>query len=204
MKTRDLSRRNPSASALRFYAVATLIMLVLFCTWRSWGIGILLGITALTLLGHALNVIRSRRLPSRVGPAQQAIGNAAVSSSVNSAVYGSGNKLWKLPSAAALPVLVAGLDTEPSSVLIVSASWFRENAPRFQHQIATFLSTEAVRFAKWNDAVEEIKSLKIESIQLPWEDRPADGMVYFTGNKTERVWRCEMIDRRPENLGFDD
>jgi hypothetical protein len=38
-----------------------------------------------------------------------------------------------------------------------------------------------------------------------WPDRPDDGMIYFDGPGTEeRIWRCDYVGRRAQDLGFDD
>jgi hypothetical protein len=55
------------------------------------------------------------------------------------------------------------------------------------------------------EAAREILGLTIESVALVWPDRPEDGMIYFDGpGSDERVWQCDHVGRRPQDLGFDD
>jgi hypothetical protein len=54
-------------------------------------------------------------------------------------------------------------------------------------------------------AATEIRSLRIDCIDLPWPERPRDGMIYFTGTGTgERLWRCDYIGASLRALGCDD
>ncbi len=55
------------------------------------------------------------------------------------------------------------------------------------------------------EAAREILGLRIEFVALMWPDRPDDGMIYFDGPGTEeRIWRCNYVGRRAQDLGFDD
>jgi hypothetical protein len=209
VKTKDEAKeihrsRKLSVAGLWFYSIATLVTLALFCACPSWGTGVFLGITVITFLGHVLNVVRLRRKSVQSSSACKTKEDRGVTSNSSSAIYDSENGLWSFAFGEAGSLLVAGSRTEPSSVLVVSASWFRQNAQQFQEEVSDFLLLESKKFGKWPDAVREIKALRIESIQLPWTERPTDGMLYFTGNESDRVWRCDVVDRHPMNLGFDD
>jgi hypothetical protein len=53
-------------------------------------------------------------------------------------------------------------------------------------------------------AADEIRQLVIDTVHLPWSDRPDDGMIYFTGPADElRSWRCDYVNRKPTALGCD-
>jgi hypothetical protein len=71
----------------------------------------------------------------------------------------------------------------------------------FQKVISEFLISEAKRL---HGAAHEIEPLKIQEVVLTYPNRAKDGMIYFTGPSKYRLWRCDYIDGRPKDLGFDD
>jgi hypothetical protein len=93
-----------------------------------------------------------------------------------------------------------GGDAEPCPALIAHAHDIVRTYDAFKRSVADLLTSSAAAVPE----ADEIRSLTLESICLPWPERPDDGMIYFTGPNDElRVWRCDYVTRRPCDLGFD-
>lgn len=73
----------------------------------------------------------------------------------------------------------------------------------FQEMISNFLTLQVWK-EKYPELRKEIAALTIEDVCLFWPDRPDDGMISFKGPDEFKIWRCDYIDRKPVNLGFDD
>ena len=93
-----------------------------------------------------------------------------------------------------------GGDQEPSPGLLQHARDIVAAWPEFEARVAAFLLREADVHSRDSS---EIRALRIDSIELWWQDRPDDGMIYFTGSSERRLWRCDYIGRQPRDLGFD-
>lgn len=89
----------------------------------------------------------------------------------------------------------------PDVELLAHAIDILDDFPAFRDAFARFLDAEAERLPAF---AEEIRELEIETIMLAWPERPEDGMIFFGGPDTHRIWRCDYIDRQPRDLGFDD
>jgi len=87
----------------------------------------------------------------------------------------------------------------PDEARLASARELLRNPRPFLAGIRSLLDAAP---AEPEDAA-EIRGLQVESVSFPWPDRPRDAMVYF--KETERrLWRCNLIDGVPRDLGFDD
>jgi hypothetical protein len=91
--------------------------------------------------------------------------------------------------------------TQPSSALLAHARDIVQNFENFENMISTFLAEEARRIEMTPN---EIGELEVAEVILCWPEKPNDGMIYFSGPEDVRVWRCDYINRKPQNLGFDD
>lgn len=94
--------------------------------------------------------------------------------------------------------LVGGL--APDSRLFPFARELHSNALAFQHTVSLALESEAARTPR---SAEIIRALQLEVVDLSWPERPRDGMVYFRGAEQGPVWRFDLIDGQPVNLGCD-
>jgi len=94
-----------------------------------------------------------------------------------------------------------GGEAKPDEALVEHARSIVRNFVEFERMIRDFLSAECVKQPEW---AEEIRQLRIASVDLFWPGRPNDGEICFSGPDPYRLWRCGYIDRRPNNLGFDD
>lgn len=114
---------------------------------------------------------------------------------------------------ATIRFLVAG-KPEPSPQLIAHARDIAQALTDFLSMISQFLDEQAQLASQqkgWLSgdgpaqlAADEIRQLAIDTIHLPWPDRPNDGMIYFTGPADDlRAWRCDYINRKPTSLGCD-
>ena len=90
--------------------------------------------------------------------------------------------------------------SEPAPQLLAHAHDICRELPAFVSTVAVFLEAQAAAQPR---TAAEIRQLTLESVFLPWPDRPNDGMLYFHGPDEFRVWRCDYINRQPVHLGFD-
>ena len=90
----------------------------------------------------------------------------------------------------------------PSPPLLRHAVEIAGDLRSFQQRVATFLRQEAER-APRPEIADEIEQLRPSEICLHWPERPDDGMIYFSGGKELRLWRCDYVARQPRHLGFD-
>ena len=98
-------------------------------------------------------------------------------------------------------ILLAG-EESPDSRLVAHA---REIAAAPEKLLAEVESLIRKTANEIPEAAGEILGLKIESVALWWPDRPDDGMIYFDGpGEHERIWRCDYVGRRAQDLCFDD
>jgi hypothetical protein len=94
-----------------------------------------------------------------------------------------------------------GGDETPDETLIQHAIDILQDYPAFKQTVLKFLGDELKKFKGYE---EEIRSLTLEQVCLCWPDRPEGGMIYFDGPDEFRVWRCDYVNRKPKDLGFDD
>jgi hypothetical protein len=99
----------------------------------------------------------------------------------------------------ALRICIAGKDA-PDVQLLEHARAVAVNPQAFRSLISSFLNDEAPKF---KGGEEKVRSLRLESLNLFWPNRPDDGMVFFDGGEQDRVWRCDYLNRQPVGLGFD-
>lgn len=97
--------------------------------------------------------------------------------------------------------VVAG-DDLPDRVLVAHAVEVTRAFADFEAGIRTFLAGEAAS-ERWFGYESEVAGLTVESLNLLWPSRPDDGMIYFDGGLSDRVWRCDYASRAPSDLGFD-
>jgi hypothetical protein len=84
---------------------------------------------------------------------------------------------------------VVGGTTEPDARLLAHAADIARSGDAFLQSMREYLSAEAERDERWRHQVRA---------------RPDDGMLYFSGpDRQERVWRCDYVKRKPQQLGFD-
>ena len=109
---------------------------------------------------------------------------------------------WECTVSATTPAIQfqVGGASEPAPQLLAHAHDIVRGLPGFRDAVAAFVEAEATAQPM---AAGEIRQLQLESVFLPWPDRPNDGMLYFRGPDEFRVWRCDYVDRRPIHLGFD-
>ena|SRR6185503_3306732 len=93
-------------------------------------------------------------------------------------------------------------EISPDPQLIAHAESVARSSDEFLAAVASMLTAECgTRLNKgWT---EEIARLKVSALNLPWPERPDDGMIQFDGPDPDRLWRCDYIGRRPVSLGFD-
>jgi hypothetical protein len=93
---------------------------------------------------------------------------------------------------------------EPDQALVAHAADILAGRDTFVREVSTFLVRELEETRYMSAFADEIRQLTIETVCLFWPDRPNDGMIWFDGPDEFRVWRCDYIDRKPKDLGFDD
>lgn len=99
-----------------------------------------------------------------------------------------------------LRISIAG-DGMPDVRLLERARVVAADRLAFHRRMRSFLEREAANV--WGHEV-EVHSLRPQSLDLFWPERPDAGMVYFAGGAQGRVWRCDWIDGEPTGFGFDD
>ena len=93
-----------------------------------------------------------------------------------------------------------GGESSPDAALLAHARNIVGSFDEFRQKVLAFLALEAARSDRFAD---EIRGLEIQDVCLFWPERPDDGMIYFSGPDEFRLWRCEYVDRKPTQLGFD-
>ena len=108
---------------------------------------------------------------------------------------------WVSPPTSSRPFQIAlSGELTPDERLLPFARELHADARAFERSIADALERETNQTP---ELAETILSLEIEVVELPWPDRPRCGMVYFRGGDDEPVWRFDLVDGRPVNLGRD-
>jgi hypothetical protein len=97
-------------------------------------------------------------------------------------------------------IVVTGA-ARPDAGLLAHARALAADSKEFLTQVESLLRAFSDRVP---GGAPEVLALQVEAVQLPWADRPRDGMVYFSGTDPYRLWRCDYVDRRPQGLVFDD
>ena len=97
--------------------------------------------------------------------------------------------------------LQIGGESEPDARLLRHAREIVSAFEEFEAKVTSCLEAGKPQFKAHE---QEIEHLQIESIALYWPERPEDGMIYFQGPDKYRLWRCDIIQRTPTGLGFDD
>ena len=92
-------------------------------------------------------------------------------------------------------------DERPDTRLLASARALSADSTKLTQQVESLLTTYAARVP---GAADEVLALGMDSVHLTRPNRPGDGMIFFTGPDEHRVWRCDYVAGRPQDLGFDD
>ncbi|OPX37962.1 MAG: hypothetical protein B1H12_03500 [Desulfobacteraceae bacterium 4484_190.2] len=95
---------------------------------------------------------------------------------------------------------IAG-DSHPSEALLAHTRDLLKGYSKFKATVHEFLDREKRKFP--SRLAQEIDSLGIEAVCLGWSDRPDHGTIYFAGRESPRVWHCDCIGGKPQDLGFD-
>ena len=98
-----------------------------------------------------------------------------------------------------------GGDVEPHPALLARARELAGNFGPFASEVRELLEAKARECADLPPEVAaEVRSLRIQSVSHFWPDRPRDGMVGFHETESGAVlWRCDVKDGHPVNLGGD-
>jgi hypothetical protein len=94
-----------------------------------------------------------------------------------------------------------GGESEPSPALVANAQAIVNEFFTFDAQVAKFLKDEC---DNKSGAASEIHQLRVESIYLPWPDRPKHGLIYFHGPNEDHIWHCDYVAGQLQCLTFDD
>jgi len=92
---------------------------------------------------------------------------------------------------------------EPDQALLAHAVDIFRNKDTFVTSALHFVTMESEKVRSLQPYCDEIRGLRVERVCLFWPDRPDDGMIYFSGGRDYRLWRCDYVNRQPEGLGFD-
>lgn len=110
-------------------------------------------------------------------------------------------ELWVSPPHGSRSFAIALIgEAAPDARLLPFARELHTEALAFQRTVSLALESEASRTPKIADI---IRSLQLESVDLSCPERPRDGMVYFHCEEPAPVWRFDLIDGCPVNLGCD-
>jgi len=91
---------------------------------------------------------------------------------------------------------------EPDEALLVRARDILRRKDDFVAEVLAFVKSEGDKERRPALYREETAGLRVESVSL-WPERPEGGMIYFSGGKDYRLWRCDMVAGKPKGLGFD-
>ncbi len=92
---------------------------------------------------------------------------------------------------------------QPDASLVRHAADIAKKKADFLESVQRFLAEEAASVGHLRAFKDEITALKIGRVCLFWPERPDDGMIFFSGGRDYRSWRCDYIGRAPKGLGFD-
>lgn len=92
----------------------------------------------------------------------------------------------------------------PDNSLLNAAHRIIARWPEFESKLAAFLVAEVQANDFLAPYFDEIQRLVIGEICLVFPQPPGNGMIYFSGGKGNRLWRCDYLNGKPQNLGFDD
>lgn len=137
------------------------------------------------------------------GPKEQSVRLPIHDEILGDVTYNPKLKHWevRIQSSVKIIDLVMAGDQAPDPKLIAHARDISKSISGFEKMLLDFLGIEA---ANSTDEGDEIRALELEEIALHWPDRPEDGMIYFKGPDEIKMWRCDYVDRKPRNLGWDD
>ena len=102
-------------------------------------------------------------------------------------------------SGAGFEIQISGTP-HPDPALLAHAADILQRKEAFLAEIIAFTKSEGETVRSYRD---EIAGLRVERVCLFWPDRPDDGMVFFSGGRDYRLWRCDYVARKPRGLGFD-
>ena len=110
-------------------------------------------------------------------------------------------EVWISPprSGRSFAIALAG-EHAPDARLLSFARELHAEAHAFQRAVSSALEAEASRTP---GIAEIIRALELEVVDLSSPEHPRDGMVYFRGGEQDPVWRFDLIDGQPVNLGCD-
>ena len=94
-------------------------------------------------------------------------------------------------------------DSEPDPELIAAAREIVGVPTQFCDIVRAFLERSINEDPDFGDFAGEIRALEVEDFSLFSAGSPNNGMIYFRDGLSGRVWRCDYVDRKPKNLGFD-
>jgi hypothetical protein len=95
-----------------------------------------------------------------------------------------------------------GGELEPNPLLLAHAHQIVGELDAFEKRVREFLKQEGARF-KEADVRDEVEGLTIDDVCLLRADRPSDGMIYFKGPSEYRLWHCDYVDGRCQDLSCD-
>ena len=95
-----------------------------------------------------------------------------------------------------------GGDTSPDAGRLAHAREIVGSFADFSSRVGAFLA-DCAATKDWERYADEILALEIESVALLVPGSANDGMIYFSGRDENRVWRCDYVDGKPVDLGFD-
>ena len=123
--------------------------------------------------------------------------------------YDADAQWWEAKVPLDSPALPAGLLTlavagegAPDPALVRHATEIVRDFLRLEGALSTLLEVEARRFA--GALADEVRGLSLASVNLPWPDRPAEGVVHFDGGGGDRVFRCDYVEGALRDLAFDE
>lgn len=98
-----------------------------------------------------------------------------------------------------------GGDTEPHPALLARARELARDFEPFAREVRDLLEAKALECSDLPPEVAaEFRSLRIQSVSHFRPERPRDGMVGFHETESGVVlWRCDVKDGHPINLGGD-
>jgi hypothetical protein len=92
---------------------------------------------------------------------------------------------------------------EPDKALLAHAADILQNKDDFIARVMQCVRSEAELVRSLRPYRDEIDGLRVERVCLFWPNRPDDGMIFLSGGRDYRLWRCDYIARQPKGLGFD-
>lgn len=215
-----LRDRRKAISGLKFYLPASVVTLAIFWQVPSWGTGIIFGLALVSLMADS-SVLVACTLKSRLASATPHSNSGMVKCGdrhprgeegletfkhrgLGVLTYNSDVGLWQGKSemgGVSLGFAVAGRQ-QPDPALLQEVIDILRDHDDFMQRITLFLQSEMSRMPE--EYSEEIRGLIADEIVFSSQKHPSRGMLYFAGGDDEKVWRCDLVNKVPRLLGFDD